>query len=96
MFERTRVPVLGLIENMSFYCCPNCNHRSEIFSHGGAKLEAARMGSEFLGEIPLVLEIRTNADAGTSPNTHTHSHTNASAYPSPHTSASERHFGVKS
>lgn len=65
MFERTRVPVLGLIENMSFFCCPNCNHRSEIFGHGGAKLEAARMGSEFLGEIPLVLEIRTNADAGT-------------------------------
>ena len=65
MFERTRVPVLGLIENMSFFCCPNCNHRSEIFGHGGAKLEAARMGSEFLGEIPLVLEIRTNADNGT-------------------------------
>jgi ATP-binding protein involved in chromosome partitioning len=65
MFERTRVPVLGLIENMSFFCCPNCNHRSEIFGHGGARLEAQRLGAEFLGEIPLVLEIRTNADAGT-------------------------------
>ncbi len=65
MFEKTRVPVLGLIENMSFFCCPNCNHRSEIFGHGGARLEAQRLGAEFLGEIPLVLEIRTNADAGT-------------------------------
>src|SRR6202041_1460869 len=39
MFERTRVPVLGLIENMSYYCCPNCNHRAEIFGHGGARAE---------------------------------------------------------
>ena len=65
MFERTRVPVLGLIENMSFFCCPSCGTRSEIFGHGGARLEAERLGTEFLGEIPLVLEIRTNADAGT-------------------------------
>ena len=65
MFERTRVPVLGLIENMSFFCCPACGHRAEIFGHGGARLEAQRLGCEFLGEIPLVLEIRTNADAGT-------------------------------
>jgi ATP-binding protein involved in chromosome partitioning len=65
MFEKTRVPVLGLIENMSFFCCPNCGTRSEIFGHGGARLEAARLGTEFLGEIPLVLEIRTHADDGT-------------------------------
>ncbi len=65
MFERTRVPVLGLVENMSFFCCPNCGTRSEIFGHGGARMEAERLGSEFLGEVPLVLEIRTNADAGT-------------------------------
>jgi ATP-binding protein involved in chromosome partitioning len=65
MFERTRVPVLGLIENMSFFCCPACGHRAEIFGHGGARREADRQGTEFLGEIPLVLEIRSAADAGT-------------------------------
>ncbi|HEY0418926.1 MAG TPA: Mrp/NBP35 family ATP-binding protein [Acetobacteraceae bacterium] len=65
MFERTKVPVLGLVENMSFFCCPNCNHRAEIFGHGGARAEAARLGCEFLGEIPLVLDIRTASDAGT-------------------------------
>jgi ATP-binding protein involved in chromosome partitioning len=65
MFEKTKVPVLGLVENMSFYCCPNCGHRADIFGHGGAKAEAARLGTEFLGEIPLLLEIRTASDAGT-------------------------------
>ena len=65
MFERTRVPVLGLVENMSFFCCPNCNHRSEIFGHGGARSEADKLGIEFLGEIPLLLDIRSAADAGT-------------------------------
>ncbi len=65
MFERTKVPVLGLIENMSFFCCPSCGHRAEIFGHGGARAEAARLGAEFLGEIPLVLEVRTASDAGT-------------------------------
>ncbi|HTN09719.1 MAG TPA: Mrp/NBP35 family ATP-binding protein [Acetobacteraceae bacterium] len=65
MFERTRVPVLGLVENMSFFCCPKCGERSEIFGHGGARLEAERLGCEFLGEIPLVLEVRTASDAGT-------------------------------
>ncbi len=65
MFEKTNVPVLGLVENMSFYCCPNCGHRADIFGHGGAKAEAARLGTEFLGEIPLLLDIRSAADAGT-------------------------------
>jgi ATP-binding protein involved in chromosome partitioning len=65
MFERTKVPVLGLIENMSFFSCPNCGHESHIFGHGGARAEATRLGTEFLGEIPLLLEIRTGADAGT-------------------------------
>jgi len=65
MFERVQVPVLGLVENMSFFCCPNCNHRVEIFGHGGARAEAHRMGTPFLGEIPLLLDIRTMADAGT-------------------------------
>jgi ATP-binding protein involved in chromosome partitioning len=65
MFERVNVPVLGVIENMSFYCCPNCGHRAEIFGHGGARAEAERMGVEFLGELPLKLAIRELADAGT-------------------------------
>jgi ATP-binding protein involved in chromosome partitioning len=50
---------------MSSFCCPNCGHRAEIFGHGGARAEAARLGVEFLGEIPLQLDIRANADAGT-------------------------------
>jgi ATP-binding protein involved in chromosome partitioning len=65
MFEKTRVPVLGLVENMSFFCCPNCGHRTDIFGHGGARAEAARLGIDFLGEIPLLLDIRTASDAGT-------------------------------
>ncbi|WP_291295615.1 Mrp/NBP35 family ATP-binding protein [Elioraea sp.] len=64
MFARTNVPVLGLIENMSYFCCPNCGHRSEIFGHGGARREAERLGAEFLGEIPLKLDIRTTSDEG--------------------------------
>jgi ATP-binding protein involved in chromosome partitioning len=65
MFERTRVPVLGLVENMSFFCCPACGHRAEIFGHGGARTEAQRLGAEFLGEVPLLLDIRMASDAGT-------------------------------
>ncbi len=65
MFARTKVPVLGLIENMSFFCCPNCGHRSDIFGHGGARREAERLGTEFLGEIPIALDIRTTSDEGT-------------------------------
>jgi ATP-binding protein involved in chromosome partitioning len=65
MFERVHVPVLGLVENMSYYCCPNCGHRAELFGHGGARAEAARMQTTFLGEVPLVLEVRTASDAGT-------------------------------
>jgi ATP-binding protein involved in chromosome partitioning len=65
MFEKTLVPVLGLVENMSFFCCPNCGHRTDIFGHGGARVEAARLGIEFLGEIPLLLDIRTASDEGT-------------------------------
>jgi ATP-binding protein involved in chromosome partitioning len=65
MFERVNVPVLGVIENMSYYCCPNCGHRAELFGHGGARAEAERLGVEFLGELPLKLAIRELADAGT-------------------------------
>jgi ATP-binding protein involved in chromosome partitioning len=64
MFEKVGVPVLGLIENMSYFCCPECGHRAEIFGHGGARLEAERLGIEFLGELPLKLAIRELADAG--------------------------------
>jgi ATP-binding protein involved in chromosome partitioning len=65
MFEKTSVPVLGMVENMSFFCCPHCGGRSEMFGHGGAAREAARLGVEFLGEIPLLIDIRTTSDAGT-------------------------------
>jgi ATP-binding protein involved in chromosome partitioning len=64
MFERTQVPVLGLVENMSYFCCPACGHRAEIFGHGGARAEAHRLGTEFLGEVPLLLDIRQSGDAG--------------------------------
>jgi ATP-binding protein involved in chromosome partitioning len=64
MFEKTQVPVLGLVENMSFFCCPACGHRAELFGHGGARREADRLGVEFLGEIPLLLDIRESGDAG--------------------------------
>jgi ATP-binding protein involved in chromosome partitioning len=65
MFEKTRVPILGLVENMSFFHCPACGARAEIFGHGGARAEARRLGVDFLGEVPLLLDIRTNSDAGT-------------------------------
>ncbi len=65
MFEKVNVPVLGLIENMSFFCCPKCGERTDIFGHGGARAEAGRLGAEFLGELPLKLAIRQMADAGT-------------------------------
>jgi ATP-binding protein involved in chromosome partitioning len=65
MFKKVEVPVLGIIENMSYFCCPNCGHRSEIFSHGGARREAALLGTEFLGEVPLDITIRETSDAGT-------------------------------
>ena len=64
MFGQVNVPVLGIIENMSFYTCPHCGERAEIFGHGGAREEAARMGVPFLGEIPLQLSIRESGDAG--------------------------------
>jgi ATP-binding protein involved in chromosome partitioning len=65
MFQQVRVPVLGIVENMSFFCCPNCGTRTEIFGHGGARAEAARIGVPFLGEVPLLPAIRETSDAGT-------------------------------
>jgi ATP-binding protein involved in chromosome partitioning len=64
MFRRVHVPVLGLIENMSYFVCPSCGQRSDIFSHGGAKIEAERLGVPFLGELPLHMAIRETSDAG--------------------------------
>jgi ATP-binding protein involved in chromosome partitioning len=65
MFEKVEVPIFGVIENMSVFCCPQCGHRSNIFGHGGARAEAARLGHAFLGEIPLLLDVRSMSDAGT-------------------------------
>lgn len=64
MFEKMNVPVLGVVENMSYFCCPNCNHRTELFGHGGARAEAEKLGVPFLGEIPLLADIRASADEG--------------------------------
>jgi ATP-binding protein involved in chromosome partitioning len=64
MFRKTEVPVLGIIENMSYFICPHCHERSDIFSHGGARSAAASMGVEFLGEVPLEMAIREAADSG--------------------------------
>ena len=64
MFRKVDVPVLGLIENMSYFICPHCGGRSEIFGYGGANAEATRLGCPFLGEVPLELAIRETSDAG--------------------------------
>jgi len=64
MFRKVAVPVLGIVENMSYFLCPKCGERSEIFGHGGAREEADRLGVPFLGEIPLHVDIRTTSDSG--------------------------------
>ena len=64
MFRRVNVPVLGIVENMSTFICPHCGTRSDIFGHGGARREAERLGTPFLGEVPLALDIREKSDAG--------------------------------
>ncbi len=64
MFRKVEVPVLGIVENMSFFCCPECGTRAEIFGHGGGKTEAARLGVPFLGEISLDGAIRDGGDSG--------------------------------
>jgi len=64
MFQKVNIPLLGLIENMSSFCCPTCNHVTPLFGHGGARLEAERRGIPFLGEIPLDPKIRQTADDG--------------------------------
>ena len=64
MFRRVDVPVLGIIENMSYFLCPHCGERSDIFTHGGARKAAAQMGVDFLGEVPLDMAIREGSDMG--------------------------------
>jgi ATP-binding protein involved in chromosome partitioning len=65
MFRKVDVPVLGIVENMSYFTCPHCGGRSDIFAHGGARHEAEKMQTPFLGEIPLDIAIRETSDAGT-------------------------------
>ncbi len=65
MFQKVQVPILGIVENMSVFVCPDCGSRHDIFGHGGAKETAQKMGVPFLGEIPLVPRIRETSDAGT-------------------------------
>jgi ATP-binding protein involved in chromosome partitioning len=65
MFQKTGVPILGLVENMSVHICSNCGHTEHIFGQGGAKEEAAKLGMPFLGEVPLAKSIREQSDNGT-------------------------------
>ncbi len=64
MFEKVGVRILGLVENMSFFHCPQCGHSTPVFGHGGARTEALRLGVPFLGEVPLLLDVRQAGDAG--------------------------------
>jgi ATP-binding protein involved in chromosome partitioning len=64
MFRKVAVPVLGIVENMSYFVCPKCGERAEIFGHGGAREEAGKLEVPFLGEIPLHLDIRVTSDSG--------------------------------
>ncbi len=64
MFRKVDVPVLGIIENMSYFSCPKCGERSPIFGNGGARAEAEKIGATFLGEVPLHMEVRERSDAG--------------------------------
>ncbi len=64
MFEKVEIPILGIVENMSYYKCPACGHHDEIFSHGGGKRLAQEMGADFFGEIPIDTRIRFGGDAG--------------------------------
>ena len=64
MFNKVEVPILGIIENMSYFICPDCGGRHDIFAHGGAHAEADKLGVPFLGEVPLTMAIRSQSDAG--------------------------------
>ena len=64
MFNQVKVPLIGVIENMSYFVCPHCGERTDVFSHGGARKEAEKLGVPFLGEVPLDIAIRVNSDDG--------------------------------
>jgi ATP-binding protein involved in chromosome partitioning len=64
MFQQTEVPIIGIVENMSYFLCPHCGARPDVFAHVGARHEAERLGVPFLGEVPLDIVIRANSDAG--------------------------------
>ncbi len=64
MFEKVGVRILGVVENMSYFACPKCGHEAHVFGHGGARTEAARLGVPFLGEVPLLMDVRAAGDAG--------------------------------
>jgi len=64
MFKKLETPILGLVENMSAYICPECGHEAHIFGHGGVRDEAAKLGVPFLGELPLDLDVRLGGDGG--------------------------------
>ncbi|MEA2839576.1 MAG: ATP-binding protein involved in chromosome partitioning [Methylobacteriaceae bacterium] len=64
MFQQTHVPILGVVENMSYFLCPHCGARTDVFAHGGARHEAERLGVPFLGEVPLDVTIRASSDGG--------------------------------
>ncbi|HSP56461.1 MAG TPA: Mrp/NBP35 family ATP-binding protein, partial [Dehalococcoidia bacterium] len=64
MFEKMNVPVFGIVENMSYFICPHCGERTEIFGHGGGPEMADELGVDFLGEIPLHAEVRSASDVG--------------------------------
>ena len=64
MFKKVNVPVIGIVENMSYFVCSKCGERHEIFGHGGAREEAERIGASFLGEVPLDKEVRLRSDSG--------------------------------
>ncbi len=64
MFQQTKIPILGIVENMSYYICPHCDVRDYIFGQGGGSRAAAELGLPFLGEVPLDMAIRTQSDAG--------------------------------
>lgn len=64
MFKRVEIPILGIVENMATFVCPHCGQSSHIFGHGGARMEAERLGVPFLGEVPLDMSIRELSDSG--------------------------------
>ncbi|MFN9544474.1 MAG: P-loop NTPase, partial [Alphaproteobacteria bacterium] len=64
LFQRTHVPVLGMVENMSTFVCPHCGNETHIFGHGGARQTAEKNGCDFLGEVPLHIAIRETSDGG--------------------------------